>query len=473
MALVQRARGRSTLEALLRFKGRLSCHLATLLEFLKLLFKGRARLDQIAAGDLDQSKPAQDLPVPVDSCEITACDDVDADMPWGCLSKDLIAEIVSILHFPLRAPPIGTMKLVNRHWCEATNEAIQSAHLSMDESTPTTEILKKTVRSCQFLQRLDLKGLGKGLTDSALADVSKLFKLERLNLTTCGKISSDGLGAISNLACIDHLVLRECVTLESLENLAPLKNLAFLDLSHCDGITNDGLASVSKLPKLIELVMYRCKKITNEGVHHLGSMDQLTALNIGGCMGITHEGLTMLQNLHSLRRLSLPNDAYETRADTIGDDGLRHLTHFRKLEYLDLCFRYKITDHGMDRLALLTSLQELHLAKCKRISDEGLTRLTTLSNLTCLDMWGCVKISDSSLESITKLKGLRHIDLSQCTRVTDRGVPKLRGLTSLAHLNLEHCKRITSVGLSSLKDLTSLTSLVPPSMRMSFRLHSC
>src|SRR5690606_25781030 len=95
----------------------------------------------------------------------------------------------------------------------------------------------------------------------------------------------------------------------------------------------------------------------------------------------------------------------------ITDSALKQISHFTKLQRLNLWECKLITDDGIKHLMILTSLQQLNL-RYTRITDNGLKYLKTLTSLQQLDLNLCEKITDHGLHHLMNLRKLQQLDLS-------------------------------------------------------------
>ncbi len=278
-------------------------------------------------------------------------------------------------------------------------------------------------------------------------------KDESLDLSNC-----ENLKVLPKLSTqIKKLSLLNCSRLESVENLAEMKEITSLDLTNCrnlispilpEGITHlilagcENLKVLPKLPKgltYLDLSDWEIQELPElpKGVDHLifaGCENLevlpelpkgLTYLDLSGCenlevlpelpKGLTYLDLSSCENLKVLPEL--PKGL--TYLDLSGCENLEGLLELpRGLTHLDL--------FGWKKLAILPPLPDtltyLNLADC-----ENLKVLPELpKGLTYLDLSGCY-----GLEVLPELpKGLARLSLSGCENL--EVLPKLpEALTSL------------------------------------------
>jgi hypothetical protein len=109
----------------------------------------------------------------------------------------------------------------------------------------------------------------------------------------------------------------------TLQRLAALRQLRFLNLGWCDQFSDAGLAALSGLERLEHLELHVADwppgsgRITDEGLRHLSGLSRLTFLTLG-YHPITDAGLVHLRGLTELEHLGL----YGTRVTRRGAEPL-------------------------------------------------------------------------------------------------------------------------------------------------------
>ena len=88
------------------------------------------------------------------------------------------------------------------------------------------------------------------------------------------------------------------------EELQPVENLRYLNLTENRGITNSGMASVGKLKQLRYLNIGACD-LNNEGMAFLQNLTNLEYLNLSYCNRITEKSAVYVQKLPRLKYLDL------------------------------------------------------------------------------------------------------------------------------------------------------------------------
>ena len=212
--------------------------------------------------------------------------------------------------------------------------------------------------------------LGSSSTDTTLAQVGRLGRLEDLDAPTGGRFTDAGLGHLRTLKHLRSFGLngRTGVTgagLAQLAGLTALERLAF-------GTSPVGDADLAWVRLLVNLRMLRFSQgsgITDAGMTQLRDLRQLRELIISHSK-ITGQGLASLTSMSQLNDLMVLGSRIET------------LAALRPMANLKLLFVVKapLNDAGLEVVKHLPSLAQLRLDKTQ-ITDEGLRSLVGVSSL--------------------------------------------------------------------------------------------
>lgn len=196
------------------------------------------------------------------------------------------------------------------------------------------EVTESQLRQLAGLRRLN--SLNIEVTDRTLTVLRELALLHLLARAT----ASDTRGRPDCSAAITSLCLgANKVTDAGLKELAPLKNLTYLNLSGTK-VTDRGLKELACLGKLTELCLCDTQ-ITDNGLKTLAGQANLTSLLLHRTE-VTDAGLNSLATLPNLTRLGL----HRTK---VTDAGLKELAKLKHLTYLQLRFT-NVTDAGVEEL---------------------------------------------------------------------------------------------------------------------------
>ena len=219
---------------------------------------------------------------------------------------------------------------------------------------------------------------GPGITDAAIAPISRLGNLTFLDLYET-EISDAGLKAIDGLVKLEVLTLPRNVSdagLEHVQKLVKLRHLHpladFRDRHPQINLFSDhGLAYLRNLTEIEELELDSLT--TDEGLRNLRGMTRLKTLNTSGGTAISGDGLEHLQGMTKLRTLNLGGTA-------IDGESLKYLQGMTKLQTLNLGGT-AIDGESLKYLQGMIELQELDLV-ATNIDDAGLEYLQRMTKLS-------------------------------------------------------------------------------------------
>jgi hypothetical protein len=289
--------------------------------------------------------------------------------------------------------------------------------------------------SLEALRLTDVNEQGNGLGDAALAAASRIPNLRELSIAECGT-TDDGVRYVRLMPRLTRLTLRQegRLTDAALASVSRVKQLTRLDLSSYVAtaaygwmrFSPDSLSQLSALrdlevlrlagqaPKAELFPMPKLKSLS------VGAVDQAAAARIAQCgelrslellySGITDEGLREIARLPELRRLSLsstivtdagiahlkalPNvEHVELRATSVGDEAIGHLSQMKTLTRVDLDGNgrpgafpgRRFTADGLRRLKQLPGLRTLYLTNLELAGGSGaLKELTQLRELSLM-----------------------------------------------------------------------------------------
>ena len=313
------------------------------------------------------------------------------------------------------------------------------------------EDLPGIVASFSQLRKLDLSSCQK-ITDDGLHALHPLTDLKSLNLYNCSQITDKGLEALKPLTGLQHLNLGYLrITHGGLDYLNALQELQSLNLSLCLQITRLPFVTLKKLKSLD---LSYCKEISEQGFLDLTFFaESLQSLNLTHCSRVHAQNMKALKSLVQLKSLNLSHCS-------IHDQDLQKLSPLVNLQNLNLSNCKGITQTDWKALSPLVNLQSLNLSQCSGVTDHGLQQLLKpLEQLKNLDLSHCRKITDEGLLlALEPLKQLKSLNLTSCLKITGQGLGEL---SSLQSLNLANCRRITGGNLEQalpfLRQLRSLT----------------
>jgi serine/threonine protein kinase len=142
---------------------------------------------------------------------------------------------------------------------------------------------------------------------SALADSAR--SLKHLTIGRRGDdFSTDGLSQLDTLPLFVQLeIIHQNLTTRDFENISKLKKLNHLDLQECTGITASNLIILKNMPELKHLYLGGTS-IGDREVKAASELSTLTSLDISRCPGVTD---SCLRYVRGMKRLSV----FDVRAD--------------------------------------------------------------------------------------------------------------------------------------------------------------
>lgn len=282
-------------------------------------------------------------------------------------------------------------------------EVTCSAHLNLSNGTSLI-----TIYRFQFIQ-CDL------ITNEGLSNLANLERIEELSLGWCRLISDDGLDILSGhqnrAQTLRVLHLARCpITDDGLVHLSKLKKLQELDLNGCSKLSSQALSvTLGKLACLVTLDVSYCPGILRSPWQ--GNINALKSLELN-YSAVRDSHLSRLKHLPMLEELNLDSCL-------IGDWGIAHLADndvAPNLTSLDLADT-DISDFAMQKIAQFEHLKSLSLFYCN-ISNAGLRYLSSMKKLEVLNL-DSREIGDDGLRYLKNLP-LKALDLFS-GRVTDLG----------------------------------------------------
>eukprot|EP00887_Chlorella_sp_A99_P001149 scaffold14.g1149.t1 len=294
------------------------------------------------------------------------------------------------------------------------------------------------------------------VSDAVLAEVGRLSRLTRLDMSGCTQVSDAGLQHVGRLARLRSLCLWNVlrVTDGGLAALAGAAALTELSLRGCQQLTDACLAHAGALPELRRLDARACEHLRGE---EFGRLRRLTQACGAGASRRQNSSARTAPGSGSLTELNL-RGCY-----SVADPGLEALgAALRSLEVLNLQECWQVTERGLASLSGLTRLADLNLQGCRNIQNapgQPLPGLGALAALRALCLRNCDRLADGALAPLSRLHGLSSLDLSGCKDLSPAGLAPLGGLR-LAHLKLQHCLGLRGpAALAALSGPTVLTAL--------------
>ena len=331
-------------------------------------------------------------------------------------------------------------------------ETITALHLSGCRQV-TDEGMRHLAR-LPALQHLDLSGTS--ITDAGLQVLRNLPALRTLSLAWTA-VTDDGIGALARCDQVEHVDLGATRAGDgALRALAGKRNLRHLVIALTDAglpLLHDlpvfkswrgGEASLALLgPKSLPNHLSLRGSFTDRGMQHLRGLDGLFSLDIDDSrLGITAAGLEPLVTLPHLGALGV--DAK--------DDWMRYVAEMPHLRFLG-AQDTTAGDDGFVALSRSRSIECIWGRRCHNLRRRGFMALATMPALRGLSV-SCLNVDDagvSALPAFPALKELMPMD------VPDAGYRHVGRCEHLESLILMYCRDTTDVATGHVTGLRKLS----------------
>lgn len=275
-----------------------------------------------------------------------------------------------------------------------------------------------------LVQLQEMVAAQSSIDDAGLAAVRGLTNLQHLDLSETAT-GDAGLNHLLGIIRLRRLSLRATqVSDKGLSQLKALRNLEVIDLGRT-AVQAVGLSHIQ--PGKIREFYAAGSQLTADAMHYIGIMPNLEVLRLDGSRAADDNSISSLPRLRNLRQLT-------AGATDLGDAGLAHIGRVTALRHLEVSGCQRVTDTGLTALAALPSLDTLDIGGT-RVTDAGLAALGRLSVLRRLCLAGCSSITDNAMSSLRRLTRLEELDLTR-TRVTGRGLVELE--RALSNCEVRH-----------------------------------
>ena len=282
-----------------------------------------------------------------------------------------------------------------------------------------------------------------------------------------GQMTDEAMARISELSHITTLQLQGSrrVTDAGLRHLTRLSRLEALNLSGCS-FTDAGLSVLEHLPALETFELHWHQGVSDEGIAHLAACDRLARVNAMG----SPIGDGLLKAMVGKRHLRYLNTG--TRVTDASLSLLQQIPHFRtwqggepRLSLMaaagepnHLMLDGPFTDSGLQALRGLDGLFGISFFwHSTSMTTKGLTVLTALPRLGFVGHEGA-RCTDDAMRIIAAVPALRMLQ-AQGTVATDRGFTALSRSPTLEYLWGRDCPNLTGDGFRALAAMPSLRGL--------------
>ncbi|MEC7839317.1 MAG: hypothetical protein VX777_04680 [Chlamydiota bacterium] len=347
---------------------------------------------------------------------------------------------------------------LEQEYTNITARDIQNRYLASNidkNSTETSIIISEVEESNEYSIQIDVRKTTLDLTEcSKLEDedikviTEKLPHLEILKLNAF-ELTETSFMYLSELKNLKKLYIFQCdsITDSAIKHLSKLKKLEVLDLSTGDNksITDTGIEHLKNLKKLRSLNLFGLAKITDKSIENLSSITSLEKINLTWCYGITAAGLNHLTKLKNLKKLFLG------WLDKLRDNDLQFLKELNNLEEIDICKNKHYTDKVIVHLKELKKLKKLTFSLNNNITEQSFKDLNELKNLKQLHLDWDSDFNQKCLSVLEEFPCLEDLILTDAFSLTDTTIDHIKPPASLKKLELQKHASFTIKKLSEFK----------------------
>lgn len=306
-------------------------------------------------------------------------------------------------------------------------------HLSV-QRLPLTERTITSICSLANLKTLMLEGAD--CTDQALAMISGMQQLQKLNAKGGNFVTDKGVEHLSNCKTLEQLDLEgTAVTDNAFKYMAKLPNLKTLWIKQTS-VTREGVAA-------FRLSRPGCTVYCED--FNLSPADQATA---GTAQMELAKWVKSKNGTVNVSTRDKPNSIELPRSIDPWPDG-------QNIEFISV-FGSSVVDADLDRFAAAPKLRTIWLGETS-ITTNGL-RHRLPRTITSLGLFDSALIDDQSLEVVRTIESINYLYLKNVS-VTDQGLANLVGMPNLISLRMERTSKITPNGLRHLADFPNLKIL--------------
>ncbi|XP_077194195.1 F-box and leucine-rich repeat protein 13 isoform X2 [Paroedura picta] len=346
----------------------------------------------------------------------------------GCLQisvdgfKNIAKSCSGIQHLTINDMPTLTDRCIQA----LVGKCQKIISIEFNEAPHVSDIAFKALAECQLV-KIKIEGSNR-ITDLSFKLMNKHWpSLDRICMPDCQKITDTGLKLIAPLANIAVLNLSDCMRISDagiksfVEGFAGLK-IRELTLANCSNITDGSLIKIAqRCTSLVYLNLRSCQALTDSGIEGLAILPSLTHINVSG-IAVSDQTLETLGKHGKIREITV------SECKSISDAGIkRFCMDVRHLDYMDFSFCRQLSNHSVKHLSLnCHKLTSLSMVGCPRVTDAGIQYLGAVCTyLHYLDISGCINITDKSLKSLWKgCLQLRILKMLYCPNITRQAVSK-------------------------------------------------
>uniref|UniRef100_A0A667YNJ3 F-box/LRR-repeat protein 15-like leucin rich repeat domain-containing protein n=1 Tax=Myripristis murdjan TaxID=586833 RepID=A0A667YNJ3_9TELE len=292
-----------------------------------------------------------------------------------------------------------------------------------DMPTLSDTCILPLVAKCRSLSAVSLLN-APHLSDAVLEAVAATVRLKAFS---SNRITDTGWKALCRSSQgLRRLGAAECprMTDESLKSVATLKNLQYLDISHCNKVCDTGLRYLtegSSANNLRELNVSHCSRIRDISVMRIAQrLCKLRYLNLSYCEKLTDSALEWLSG-SSISSLDVSGCNIQDQVLCACVCSPKLCKHVRDLEHVDVSHCVALSDQAIRALSFYCrGLVTLRMSECPKMTDVAVQYLTFgVQYLQELDVSGCVLLTDCTPQLLERsCPSLSSIQMTCCSGIS-------------------------------------------------------
>lgn len=252
------------------------------------------------------------------------------------------------------------------------------------------------------------------LTPDDMALVGRLADLESISFEG-NAFTDETCAPLANLKKLNKVTINNAnIQDATLEMLATLPELAFLDIRRDLKLNNASLEILQKMSKLTTLHAHY-NSFTNSGMNKIAKVATLKVVDVRGCPDVS-------------------------------DNGAKYLAKLPELE--ELYFRFMITNAGVEHLTAAPKLKFIEFQDCNDINDGAVESFLKIPALTGLRIFRCKGFNDAALAGIAK-RPLERLELRDLN-ISNDGIAALKDQTALKTIEMSELASVDAAGLTDL-----------------------
>lgn len=250
-------------------------------------------------------------------------------------------------------------------------------------------------------------------------------------------VSLEDMQRIGRLGDLESVSFEGAIfTDEFIAPLANCKKLKSVTINNAD-IQDATLETLATLPELTYLDIRRDLKLNNASLEILKKMPRLTELH-AHYNSFTNSGMSKLSKVPTLKIVDVRGCA------DVSDNGAKYLARLPELE--EVYFRFMITDAGVEHLTAAPKLRFIEFQDCNDITDGAVASFQKMAALKGLRVFRCKGILDAAAAGIAALP-LERLELRDLN-VSNEGIAPLAGNTTVKRIELSELASVDADGLN-------------------------